>query len=580
PSEFVGSVVSRFWIFTDHPRYPPSYLLAGCWPLEIVAQYVLSGWLAGEPLSGESAPPASGLEQARRAFRQLRVFLVGGGLVYLGVGLLFAIAPDGVLRALNYLSRILTPGLALAGLPRERFWVALAFSMMMTIAMLSFCAASALHRNRGYVAALLMAKATSTLCSLWYFLMPAHHQLASLFIVLVDGTLFSLTLYFFLRAFLRAQTGYYYGELPPPPSSGPTTVAAYRGEDKADDKADDKLTVLDRVLEATGFFAVLERELARSGKQRGDFSVVIKPNFMFMHAKADISTYTDPELVEALVDRIYARGFSRITLVEAQSTYGNYYANRDVLTVAEHVGYHFDRNYRVVDLTQEMVEHDYGGRLGRHVVGRTWRDADFRISFAKNKTHVFCYYTLTLKNVYGALPVQDKLRAYHTKREYDWPTIESLLPRNFPVHFGLIDAFVSADGQFGVIADPKPKPTRTIIGGENLMAVDWVGAKKMGLDPDHPRVGRFYPLAVRALGQPTVEWLGDKSVYPGWRNVSPVFIYALDLIEEAYAFSNWCFSVLTAMDERFPFMRRGFFTLLARKVLAPVKRLLYPHDVL
>ena len=218
PSEFVGSVVSRFWIFTDHPRYPPIYLLAGCWPLEIVAQYVLSGWLAGEPLSGESAPPASGLEQARRAFRQLRVFLVGGGLAYLGVGLLFAIAPDGVLRALNYLSRILTPGLALAGLPRERFWVALAFSMMMTIAMLSFCAASALHRNRGYVAALLMAKATSTLCSLWYFLMPAHHQLASLFIVLVDGTLFSLTLYFFLRAFLRAQTGYYYGELPPRPA--------------------------------------------------------------------------------------------------------------------------------------------------------------------------------------------------------------------------------------------------------------------------------------------------------------------------------------------------------------------------
>jgi uncharacterized protein (DUF362 family) len=493
-------------------------------------------------------------------------------MVYLVVGFAFALSSDRILGAVNALSRLLTPGLPLAGPPRERLWIALAFSMMMAIAALSFFAAVKVHRNKGYVATLLIAKAASTLSSLTYFIMPAHHQLGSLLVVLVDGTLFCLTLYFFLRAFLRAQTGYFYGELPPPSSSGPTTVAAYRG--------DDKLALLDKVLEATKFFDVLERELVRSRKARADFSVVIKPNFMFMHARADISTYTDPELVEALVDRIAARGFPRITLVEAQSTYGNYYRNRDVLTVAHNVGYHTDRNYRIVDLTNEMVEHDYGGRLGRHVVGRTWRDADFRISFAKNKTHVFCYYTLTLKNVYGALPLQNKLREYHTEREYDWPTIESLLPRNFPVHFGFIDAFFSADGQFGVIADPTPNPTQTIIGGENLMAVDWVGAKKMGLDPDDPLVGRFYPLAVRALGKPDVEWLGDKAVYPNWRNVSPIFIYALDLIEEAYAFSNWWFSVLTAMGKEFPFDKHDWPTLVVRKLLAPVKRLLYPHDVL
>ena len=341
---------------------------------------------------------------------------------------------------------------------------------------------------------------------------------------------------------------------------------------------EDKLECLQRVLDETHFDEVLERRRLASGKSREAFDVVIKPNFMFMHAREDRSTYTDPALVHALVDRIVALGYRRIFLVEAQSTYGNYYANRDVVTVAEHVGYKSDERYRIVDLTQERVPHDYGGRLGQHVVAPTWRDADFRISFAKNKTHVFCNYTLTLKNVYGTLPMQDKLLEYHTRREYDWPTIETM--KHFPVHFGLIDAFLSADGQFGVITCPKPNPTRTIIAGENLIAVDWVGAKKMGLDPDDPMVGRFLPLAVQAFGRPDIRWVGDTSTYPGWHNVWRWLTGALDLIEEGYAFSNWWFSVLTAMDARFPFVPRHWATRAVRKLLAPLKRRFYPHDVL
>ena len=225
-----------------------------------------------------------------------------------------------------------------------------------------------------------------------------------------------------------------------------------------------------------------------------------------------------------------------------------------------------------------MVPYDYRGRLGQHFVGPTWRDADFRISFAKNKTHTFCHYTLTLKNVYGTLPMQDKLKEYHTKREYDWPTIETL--KHFPVHFGLIDAFTSADGQFGVIVDPDPNETKTIIGGENLMAVDWVGAKKMGLDPDDPQVGRFLPLAVAAFGKPEVNWVGDTSVYDPWENVSEEIIRSLDIIEEAYFFSDWWFSVLTGMDAYFTFKKNSWIVLLLRNILAPLKKILYKHDAL
>ena len=45
------------------------------------------------------------------------------------------------------------------------------------------------------------------------------------------------------------------------------------------------------------------------------------------------------------------------------------------------------------------------------------------------------------------------------------------------------DGYLSSDGPFGVFAHPVPNETHTIIGGPDLVAVDWVGASKMGIDP-------------------------------------------------------------------------------------------------
>jgi hypothetical protein len=118
-----------------------------------------------------------------------------------------------------------------------------------------------------------------------------------------------------------------------------------------------------------------------------------------------------------------------------------------------------------------------------------------------------------------------------------------------------------------------------MLAGENLIALDWVGAKKMGLDPDAPHVGRFLPLAVEAFGRPErIDWIGDQSVYHPWSNVSEVFIKSLDLIEEAEGFANWWFGCLTAMDPYFKYKLHALPGLLMRKLLAPVKRLLFRHD--
>jgi len=507
-----------------------------------------------------------------RQERQLKTLMGISALVYLVVGFTFAVIPEQLLRAVNVLSRTLTPGLSEIPVSSGRFWPALAFSMMMTITALSYMTFHNVRKNKGCVLPLLISKCASALSAICFFAFQATH-LAYLLIFIVDGSIFWLTLAFYLRAnrgFFASQTSYLRDKTVVPKNTGPTKVVVLKGNDKFD--------LLGRALEDSGFFEVLEKKFAASGKPKEGFSVVIKPNFMYLHHKKDVSTYTDPQLVEELVDWIVEKGFTNVSIVEAQSTLGNYYKNREVVKVAEYVGYSTGKNYKIIDLTQDMVPYDYGGRLGRHFVGKAWRDADFRVSFAKNKTHVFCHYTLTLKNIYGTLPMQNKLKEYHTRREYDWPTIETL--KHFPVHFGIIDAIYSADGQFGVIVDPTPNRSDTIIAGENLMAVDWVGAKKMGLDPDDPKVGRFLPLAVEAFGKPEVVWIGDKSPYAPWKNVSEFFIQSLDIIEEAYAFSDWWFSGLTAMDPYFPFKKTAIPILVLRKLLAPVKRMVFRYDQL
>ena len=222
---------------------------------------------------------------------------------------------------------------------------------------------------------------------------------------------------------------------------------------------------------------------------------------MFAYDKRDHTTYTDPELVHHLVKRLRELGFENLNVVEAQSTYGEYFDKRSVREMAEYLGYDGKAGYEVVDMTLDADEMRHlGPHLGNHPVSRSWREADFRISFAKNKTHAYAYYTLTLKNIYGALPLANKFKEYHCGRGIYETTIEYLTA--FPVDYGLVDAYLSADGPFGIFADPAPNETNTIIGGTDLVAVDWIAAGKMGIDPMISPVHEARGRGLRQTGNP------------------------------------------------------------------------------
>jgi uncharacterized protein (DUF362 family) len=350
--------------------------------------------------------------------------------------------------------------------------------------------------------------------------------------------------------------------LEPEQSDQTATVAAFR--DAVPEHA------LDRVLLETGFDAYLEHALALSGKAREDFAIAIKPNFMFSYSRADPTTFTSPALVKHLAARLRAHGFRNLAVVEAQNAYNSYFLGREVPRVARYLGYDEADGYRLVDLTAEATgQRDFPPPLGPHPISPTWAGADFRISFAKNKTHAYAYFTLTLKNVYGALPLQAKFKEYHCDRGIYATTLQYLAA--YPVHFGLIDAGLSADGPFGVFADPRPNPTRTVIGGADLVAVDWVGASKMGIDPE---VSPYLRLAVEQHGRPRIRLIGDDSVYRPWLNVpAALTLFTNRGLDADFHIGNLIYAGAAEMDQtEFAPRKLGWFTRLLRKLTVPIRR--------
>ena len=148
--------------------------------------------------------------------------------------------------------------------------------MMMTITALCYIAQHNIRKNKGYIKPLLISKFASSLAALCFFFFSAKY-FSYLVIFIVDGALFWITFLFYIRAnraFFAAQTAFLRKKADVPKSTGTTTVAVMKG--------DDKFELFDKVLEQTRFFEILNKRFKETGKTREDFSVVIKPNFMFL----------------------------------------------------------------------------------------------------------------------------------------------------------------------------------------------------------------------------------------------------------------------------------------------------------
>jgi uncharacterized protein (DUF362 family) len=154
--------------------------------------------------------------------------------------------------------------------------------------------------------------------------------------------------------------------------------------------------------------------------------------------------------------------------------------------------------------------------MGQTSVGRTWQEADYRISFSKMRSHPIEMAYLSVANLEG---LGGRCEEYiFSDRQAHRDAALMTVMSDFPPHFALIDAYdLAADGLVGTMGCPRPKRPRRLYAGADAIAVDLTAARHMGVvEP-----ARF-PLLRAAcywFGDPTgrIEVEGEDSVIDDWR---------------------------------------------------------------
>jgi uncharacterized protein (DUF362 family) len=279
-------------------------------------------------------------------------------------------------------------------------------------------------------------------------------------------------------------------------------------------------SLLQEVLEKSNFWKVIETIRASKKVSAEKFKVLIKPDLEIFDL--DAPTGTDPRLVEYLIDQLFDKGYKNVFVGDGVGQADLWLDNREVIILADLLGYRFvtekGNPYDILNLSEEIEENQFpkGDSLAGSGLSAHWLDADFRINFCKNKSDEENLFALGLHNLINILPLRAK--DYHYRNRLNSGEVATSLLENTEVHFTIIDAFVSNHGSQGN-RHANPLETHTLIAGNNLLLVDWVGALKMGLDP---YVSKLNGPALRKIGLPEKYKIdGDLSNYPIWKSASP-----------------------------------------------------------
>ena len=308
-------------------------------------------------------------------------------------------------------------------------------------------------------------------------------------------------------------------------------------------------SLLRSALDQSGFWSSLQTRAHERGRLPAELRIAIKPDLDFFAPNEP--TGTDPRLVEALIGLLRSAGYGAVTVIDGRNQPDGWLHNRGALCVPDLVGYRFEAADGVpyeISSAEDACECvplnacDDGGSL---LVASAWTDADFRISFAKNKTDEASAYALCVHNLLGLIP--------SSAAASRWTPAERcvhLLRRAAP-DFALLDAVVSAHGSCGS-RRPAAIQTDSLIASPSAVLVDWIGALKMGVDPHVSPVNHAVLTTIGLQARWTLR--GDAGPWPHWQNPSPTVLHNVQRRRAWEEMDLLARAVLQPVDrERFPF---------------------------
>jgi uncharacterized protein (DUF362 family) len=277
----------------------------------------------------------------------------------------------------------------------------------------------------------------------------------------------------------------------------------------------EKSRLFQRLLEESNLIGALRNRSQFLDRPVSAMTVAIKPTFMLGYSRQDMSPITDPALIEQLANFLTDAGCGTVQVIEGPNIYDQFFHNRSVHDVARY----FDLNsdvYQVIDTADDQVAHDYPRGMAQYSVSRAWRDADFRISFPKVRSHPIETALLSVGNIEW---IGNRCDEYlFLERQADRGTAIMMLLDEFPPHFAILDCFEDVpDGLIGAMGCRHPHHPLRFYASADPLAVDTVALKHLGAS--QATSASILRMAQHWFGnsEAEIEVRGDDSTLSKWK---------------------------------------------------------------
>ncbi len=207
----------------------------------------------------------------------------------------------------------------------------------------------------------------------------------------------------------------------------------------------------DVTLEKTLANAKLKEELtikaAALNKSIADIEVVIKLTITMGYAQYDISPIIDKESIESLLAALAKVGVKKVKLLDVQSIYAKFYNNRSIKEVAAYFNY---PDIEIIDATSDLISHEYERGIGIYHLSKTWKDAEFRLSLGKLRSHPTEMAMMSIANLEWLVGnIEDFV---FVDKIVDRCATTMVLLDEYPPDFSIVDAYQNVpDGLVGVM---------------------------------------------------------------------------------------------------------------------------------
>ena len=237
-----------------------------------------------------------------------------------------------------------------------------------------------------------------------------------------------------------------------------------------------------QLLDTSNFLSILNQKCNAKKKQKDACKIVIKSNIAPASQK-NYHYYTDPELVDTIVDHLSKKGYKNIKIVESETNAVDADPNLTPDKIAEKLDY----KHAVFDLSKDTRQKvsckDHSLELAD-----TMLQADFIINMPKAKNHDLMKMTGALKNMYGSIPNKNKYRLFHKKTSgLNIEEATACVNQITRPDFVIVDWIDSVDGnELSYYRKPIEQTDfvhvtpKRIIASENPLAIDKYLVKKMG----------------------------------------------------------------------------------------------------